>query len=225
MPGLLAQWLARLGEDVAGVSDTLFGDKAERQLDHDIRHVDDALHVARADLAAAKARRIVAGRHEQELRAQIADATTQAEKALRTRRRTQAQAAAERIVALQALRDEAQAHAAALQAHEAALAHAIEQGEHQLRRLKQQVDILRASASLQRAQASVARRQAGPAPHPEPALAPARRARQRKAASGPESHGTSVSSTGAAGSAADEVLERIAKRMKPKSPHTSTPKR
>ena len=61
MPGLLAQWLARLGEDVAGVSDALFGDRAERQLDHDIRHVDDALHVARADLTAAKARRIVAG--------------------------------------------------------------------------------------------------------------------------------------------------------------------
>jgi phage shock protein A len=225
MPGLLSQWLARLGEDVAGMSDALFGDKVERQLDHDIRGIDDALHRARADLAATKARRIVAGQREREPVARIAELTTQAEQALRSRKRTQAHAAAQRIVTLQAVRDQEHAQVVALLAQESALAHAIEQGEYQLRRLKHQVDILRASASLQRAQASVARRQATDTPHPEPAMASARRARQRKAAGGPESHGAPVSPKRATGSAADEVLERIARRMKPKVPHTPTPKR
>ena len=45
MAGLLGQWLARLGEDVAGVSDALFGDGVERQLDQEIRGIDDALGV------------------------------------------------------------------------------------------------------------------------------------------------------------------------------------
>lgn len=225
MPGLLSQWLARLGEDVAGMSDALFGDKVERQLDHEIRGIDDALHRARADLAATKARRIVASQRERESVARIAELTAQAEQALRSRKRAQAHAAAERIVSLQGLRDEEHSQVAALQAQESALAHVIEQGEYQLRRLKHQADILRASASLQRAQASVARRQATDTPHPEPAMAPARRARQRKTADGPESHGTPVSTKGATGRDADEVLDRIAKRMKPKVPHTPTPKR
>ena len=101
----------------------------------------------------------------------------------------------------------------------------LEQGEYQLRRLKHQVDILRASASLQQAQASVARRQSAHAAHPEPAMAPAQRARQRKAGGGPESRATPVPPKDIAGDAADDVLERIAKRMKPKVPHTPTPKR
>ena len=225
MPGLLSQWLARLGEDVAGMSDALFGDKVERQLDHEIRGIDDTLHRARADFAAIKAQRIVAGQRERESVARIAELTTQAEQALRSRKRVQAHEVAERIVVLQALRDEEHAQVAALQAQESALAHVIEQGEYQLRRLKHQADILRASASLQRAQASVARRQATDTPHPEPAMAPARRARQRKAAGGPESPGVHVSPRDTPGSAADEVLERIAKRMKPKVPHTPIPKR
>ena len=225
MPGLLSQWLARLGEDVAGMSDALFGDKVERQLDHEIRGIDDTLHRARADFAAIKAQRIVAGQRERESVARIAELTAQAEQALRARKRVQAHEVAERIVVLQALRDEEHAQVAALQAQESALAHVIEQGEYQLRRLKHQADILRASASLQRAQASVARRQATDTPHPEPAMAPARRARQRKTAGGPESHRAPVSPKGATGCAADDVLERIAKRMKPKVPHTPTPKR
>ena len=225
MSGLLGQWLAKLGEDVAGMSDALFGDKVERQLDQDIRDLDDTLHRVRADLATTKARRIVAAQRERESIARIAELTAQAEQALRARKRTQAQDAAERIVATQAECDLEHAQVAALRAQESALAHAIEQAEYQLRRLKHQVDILRASASLQRAQASVARRQASDTPHPEPALAPARRARQRKAEGGPDPHAAPVSPRGATASAADEVLARIAKRMKPNVPHTSTPKR
>ncbi len=225
MAGLLGQWLARLGEDVAGVSDALFGDRVERQLDQDIRGIDDALHRVRADIASTKASRIVARQREQELRTRIAGLTTQAEQALRTRKRTQAREVAERIVALQALCDEEHAQASALLDREAELAHVLEQGEHQLRRLKHQVDILRASASLQQAQASVARRQSADTAHPEPAMAPAHRARQRKATSGPESRATPVSPKAAGENAADEILERIAKRMKPKSPHTPPSKR
>ena len=225
MASLLAQWLARLGEDVAGVSDALFGDRVERQLDQDIRGIDDALHRTRADIAATKARRIVAGQREQELRTHMTELTTQAEQALRARKRTQAREVAERIVALQALRDEQHAHAKSLLDQEAGLAHALEQGEYQLRRLKHQVDILRASASLQQAQASVARRQSAHAGHPEPAMAPAQRARQRKAGGGPESRATPVPPKDIAGDAADDVLERIAKRMKPKVPHTPPSKR
>ena len=225
MSGLLGQWLARLGEDVAGVSDALFGDRVERQLDQDIRGIDDALHGIRNDIAATKARRIVSGQREQELRTRIAELTTQAEQALRARKRTQAREVAQQIVALQALRDEQHAHVKSLLDQEAGLAHAHEKGEYQLRRLKHQVDTLRASASLQQAQASVARRQATKTPHPEPAMAPARRARQRKATGGPESRATPVSPREAAGDAADELLERIAKRMKPKTPHTPPSKR
>lgn len=225
MSGLLGQWLARLGEDVAGVSDALFGDRVERQLDQDIRGIDDALHRVRADIASAKASRIVARQREQELRTRIAELTTQAENALRGRKRTQAREAAERIVALQALCDEEHVQASALLGREAELAHVLEQGEHQLRRLKHQVDILRASASLQQAQASVARRQSAETAHPEPAMASARRARQRKAASGPESRATPVSPNMPGEHAAEEILERIAKRMKPKSPHTPPSKR
>ena len=225
MSGLLGQWLARLGEDVAGVSDALFGDRVERQLDQDIRGIDDALHGIRNDLAATKARRIVAGQREQELRTRIAEITTQAEQALRARKRVQAREAAERIVALQPAFDDAQDQVATLKAREAELAHVLEQGDHQLRRLKHQVDILRASASLQQAQASVARRQLADTAHPEPAMAPAQRARQRKAADGPESRATPVSPKTAGENAADEILQRIAKRMKPKSPHTAPSKR
>ena len=225
MAGLLGQWLARLGEDAAGVSDALFGDRVERQLDQDIRGIDDTLHRVRADIASTKASRIVARQREQELRTRITELTSQAEQALRARKRMQAREAAERIVALQAHCDEAHAQARSLLDREAELAHVLEQGEYQLRRLKHQVDILRASASLQQAQASVARRQSAETPHPEPAMAPARRARQRKAAGGPESRATPVPSMEAAGDAADDVLERIAKRMKPKVPHTPTPKR
>ncbi|GHB98891.1 PspA/IM30 family protein [Thermomonas carbonis] len=223
MSGLLAQWLARLGEDVAGVSDALFGDKAERQLDQDIRDLDDALHRVRADIATAKAARIAADQHTQDLRTRITALTAQAEQALRTRKRSQAREAAERIVVLQAHRDEEHARANSLQAREAELAHVLEQGEHQLRRLKHQVDTLRASASLQQAQASVARRQSTDTP--EPALASAQRARQRKATSGPDSRATAVSPKEATANAADQILERIAKRIKPKAPSPSTAKR
>jgi phage shock protein A len=225
MPGLLGQWLARLGEDVAGVSDALFGDRVERQLDQDIRGIDDALHRVRADIASTKASRIVARQREQELRTRIAELTTQAEQALRVRKRTQAREAAESIVALQALCDEEHAQASLLLDREAELARMLEQGEHQLRRLKHQVDILRASASLQQAQASVARRQSADTAHPEPAMAPAHRAKQRKAAGGPESPAASVRAKAAGENAADEILERIAKRMKPKTPHTPPSKR
>jgi len=220
MAGLLGQWLARLGEDVAGVSDALFGDRVERQLDHDIRGIDDALHQVRADIASAKASRIVARQREQELRTQIADLTAQAERALRGRRRAQAREAAERIVALQVLCHEEHAQVQALQVREAELAHVLEHGEHQLRRLKHQVDILRASASLQQAQASVARRRSAETAHPEPAMAPAHRARQRKAVDGPVSRATPVPPKTAGDNAADDILERIARRMKQKSTHT-----
>ena len=225
MSGLLGQWLARLGEDVAGVSDALFGDKVERQLDQDIRDLDDTLHRVRADIAGTKAARIVGEQHEQDLRTRIAALTAEAEQALRTRKRTQAREAAERIVALQSHRDEERERAKSLQAREAELAHVLEQGEHQLRRLKHQVDTLRASASLQQAQASVARRRSTETAHPEPALAPAQRARQRKATGGPDSRATPVSPKEAAGDAADQVLERIARRIKPKAPSPSTAKR
>ena len=224
MSGLLGQWLARLSEDVAGVSDALFGDRVERQLDQDIRDLDDTLHRVRAEIAAAKAARIVGEQHAHDLRTRIAALTAQAEHAMRTRKRVQAREAAERIVALQAHLDEERLRAKSLQVREAELVHVLEQGEHQLRRLKHQVDTLRASASLQQAQASVARRRSTETAHPEPALVPAQRARQRRAASGPDSRVPPVSSSDA-GDAADDVLERIARRIKPKAPSPSTPKR
>jgi hypothetical protein len=54
---------------------------------------------------------------------------------------------------------------------------------------------------------------------------PAQRARQRRAASGPDSRATPVSPKEAERDAADALLERIARRIKPKAPSPSTPKR
>lgn len=222
MAGLLAQWLARLGEDVAGMSEALLGDKVERQLDQDIRDIDDALHRARAEAASAKARRIVASELEREQRTRIAELTRQAEQALRSRKRSQARTIAEQIAALDPLHAETKEQLQSLQQRETELAHVIEHGEHQLRRLKHQIDTLRASASLRQAQATVARRRATDTP--EPALEPAQRARKRKTG-GPESRPADVSSGDAGESAVDDILERIAKRIKPKASSPSSPKR
>lgn len=212
MPETLKLLFKRIQDGMEGLADAVLGERAERLLDDEIRTVDDALHRARGEHAAAKARRIANEQHLAASTAQLATAEARVESALRQRRTQQARAAAEQVVRLQERREEWIRQARVLATQEQQLAHAAEQLEGRLRRLKHQLDILRASISLQRAQATVARRQPGEAPHPEPAFASAQRMKRRGAAGA-----GAVENDRTAASAADPaqaVLARAEKRIK-----------
>ena len=213
MPDALKCLFKRIQDGMEGVADAVLGERAERLLDSEIRTVDDGLHAARGDHAAAKARRIANEQRQAELAADIATAEAKVESALRQRRATQAHAAATDVVRLQARRDELVAQGRDLAAQEHQFAHASEQLEGRLRRLKHQLDILRASNSLQRAQATVARRQPGEATYPEPAFASAQRMKRRTG--GPSVAGTIKGETSAATTSdpAQAVLARAQKRI------------
>lgn len=211
MPETLKLLFKRIQDGMEGLADAVLGERAERLLDDEIRTVDDALHRAHGEHAAAKARRIANEQHLAASTAQLATAEARVESALRQRRTQQARTAAEQVVRLQEQRDEWIRHARDLAAQEQQFAHVAEQLEGRLRRLKHQLDLLRASISLQRAQATVARRQPGEAPHPEPAFASAQRMKRRGA-------GTAAREAGAprmpAEDPAQAVLARAEKRIK-----------
>ena len=57
MPDALKSLFKRIQDGMEGVADAVLGERAERLLDSEIRTVDDGLHAARGDHAAAKARR------------------------------------------------------------------------------------------------------------------------------------------------------------------------
>jgi phage shock protein A len=213
MPDALKSLFKRIQEGMEGVADAVLGERAERLLDGEIRAVDDSLHAARGEHAAAKARRIANEQRQAELAADIATTEAKVESALRQRRATQAHAAANDVVRLQDRREELIVQGRDLAAQEHQLAHAGEQLEGRLRRLKHQLDILRASSSLQRAQATVARRQPGEAPYPEPAFASAQRMKRR--AGSPSAAGTAKgeTSTAATNDPAQAVLARAQKRI------------
>ncbi|WFC41653.1 PspA/IM30 family protein [Pseudoxanthomonas sp. SE1] len=180
MPDTLKTLFKRIQEGMEGLAGAVMGDRAERLLDDEIRAVDDALHGARGEHAAAKARRVANEQHQAALATRIGEAEAKVEAALRQGRTTQARTAADDAVRLQAERSQRMEEGQDLAAHERQFAHVVEQLEGRLRRLKHQLDILRASNSLQRAQATVARRQPGEAPYPEPAFASAARMKQRR---------------------------------------------
>ena len=205
-------------DDIEGLGDAVFGDRTERLLDDEIRGVDERLHDARNRHAAAKARRIDAQQHAQQLKGDLRDAEAEVEAQLKRRRTSAARDAAGIVVRLQAQLAELQADASEMDAQEAKFAQLQSQLEHRLRRLKHQLDTHRATASLQRAQATVARRQPGDAPYPEPAPVSAQRMRR------PARPGTDATQADAApGTAAAnddpvaEVIARIARRIKPRS--------
>ena len=210
-------------DDIEGLGDAVFGDRAERLLDDEIRGVDELLHNTRNDHAAAKARRIDAQQHAQRLKAEIRAAEAEVEAQLKRRRSTAARDAAGDVVRLQSQLAEMQADATEMDAQEAKFAQLQSQLEHRLRRLKHQLDTHRATASLQRAQAAVARRQPGDAPYPEPAPASAQRMR-RPARAG--AHATQADAarpdTARNDDPVAEVIDRIARRIKPRAA-TSTP--
>lgn len=214
MPDTLKTLFKRIQEGMEGLAGAVLGDRAERLLDEEIRAVDDALHAARAEHAAAKARRIAGERHQAALAADIAEAEAKVEAALRQDRTAQARAAADDVVRLQARRGERAAEGRELAAQERQFAHVLEQIEGRLRRLKHQLDILRAANSLQRAQATVAKRQPGEAPHPEPAFASAARMKQRRPRTGGQSaDGRGKGPAKAATDPAQAVLARARKRI------------
>lgn len=210
-------------DDIEGLGDAVFGDRAERLLDDEIRGVDELLHNTRNEHATAKARRIDAQQHAQQLKAGIREAEAEVEAQLKRRRSTAARDAAGEVVRLQSQLAEMQADAVEMEAQEAKFAQLQSQLEHRLRRLKHQLDTHRATASLQRAQAAVARRQPGDAPYPEPAPASAQRMRRgaRPDTNGTQADGTRTE-TAAYDDAVADVIERIAKRIKPKSTNTSS---
>ena len=213
MPDTLKTLFKRIQEGMEGLAGAVMGDRAERLLDEEIRAVDDALHGARGEHAAAKARRVANEQHQAALATRIGETEAKVESALRQGRTTQARAAADDVVRLQAQRSQRLEEGHELAAQERQFQHVVEQLEGRLRRLKHQLDILRASNSLQRAQATVAKRQPGDALYPEPAFASAARMKQRRApvlgsgSSGPGKR------TKAAGDPAQAVLDRARKRI------------
>lgn len=213
MPDALRSLFKRIQDGMEGVADAVLGERTERLLDGEIRSVDDGLHAARGDHAAAKARRIANEQRQAELAADIASAEAKVESALRQRRATQAHAAATDVVRLQERREELVDRGRDLAAQEHQLAHASEQLEGRLRRLKHQLDILRASNSLQRAQATVARRQPGEAPYPEPAFASAQRMKRRAGSTSTTTATKGQAGAPAANDPAQAVLARAQKRI------------
>lgn len=181
MPDTLKTLFKRIQEGMEGLAGAVMGDRAERLLDEEIRTIDDALHGARGEYATAKARRVANEQHQAALAVRIGETEAKVEAALRQGRATQARAAADDVVHLQAERSQRMDEGQDLVTHERQFAHVVEQLEGRLRRLKHQLDILRASNSLQRAQATVARRQPGDALYPEPAFASAARMKRRRA--------------------------------------------
>ena len=213
MPDTLKTLFKRIQEGMEGLAGAVMGDRAERLLDEEIRAVDDALHGARGEHAAAKARRIASEQHQAALAARISEREAKVEAALRQSRATQARKAADEVVHLQTERGQRMTEGQELATQERQFAHVVEQLEGRLRRLKHQLDILRASNSLQRAQATVARRQPGDAQYPEPAFASAARMKQRRA----PAQGNAVASQGKNSKVADDpaqaVLDRARKRI------------
>lgn len=213
MPDTLKTLFKRIQEGMEGLAGAVMGDRAERLLDEEIRAIDDALHGARGEHAAAKARRVANDQHQAALTARIGEIEAKVEAALRQGRATQARAAADDVVRQQAERSQRMEEGQDLATQERQFAHVVEQLEGRLRRLKHQLDILRASTSLQRAQATVARRQPGDALYPEPAFASAARMKQRRA----PAQGSSAASQGrnrkAEADPAQAVLDRARKRI------------
>jgi len=213
-------------DDLEGLGDAVFGDRAERLLDGEIRNVDQLLHRTRGEHATARARRIDAQQSAQRTKLALREAETTVESLLARRRTGAAREAAGEVVRLQAQLAELQADAAEMELHEARFAQLQSQLKHRLRRLKHQLDTHRATASLQRAQAAVARRQPGDAPYPEPAPASAQRMRRAgRAAAGDIPVGAPPPVAMAALSdPVDGVIERIGRRIKQRS-RTTTPPR
>lgn len=213
MPDTLKTLFKQIQEGMEGLAGAVMGDRAERLLDEEIRAIDDALHGARGEHAAAKARRVANDQHQAALTARIGEIEAKVEAALRQGRATQARAAADDVVRQQAERSQRMEEGQDLATQERQFAHVVEQLEGRLRRLKHQLDILRASTSLQRAQATVARRQPGDALYPEPAFASAARMKQRRA----PAQGSSAASQGrnrkAEADPAQAVLDRARKRI------------
>ena len=213
MPDTLKTLFKRIQEGMEGVADAVLGDRAERLLDEEIRAIDDALHGARGEHAAAKARRVANEQHQAAITARIGEAEARVETALKQGRVTQARTAADQVVHLEAERSQRMHEGHVLGTQERQFAHVVEQLECRLRRLKHQLDILRASNRLQRAQATVARRQPGDALYPEPAFASAARMKQRRV----PIEGTSVTGQRKHRKTADDpaqaVLDRARKRI------------
>ncbi|WP_296282161.1 PspA/IM30 family protein [Pseudoxanthomonas sp.] len=213
MPDTLKTLFKRIQEGMEGLAGAVMGDRAERLLDEEIRAVDDALHGARGEHAAAKARRVANEQHQAALATRIGETEAKVESALRQGRTTQARAAADDVVRLQAQRSQRLEEGHELAAQERQFQHVVEQLEGRLRRLKHQLDILRASNSLQRAQATVAKRQPGDALYPEPAFASAARMKQRRAPVQGSGSSAPGKRTKAAGDPAQAVLDRARKRI------------
>lgn len=213
MPDTLKTLFKRIQEGMEGVADAVLGDRAERLLDEEIRTIDDALHGARGEHAAAKARRVANEQHQAAITTRIGEAEARVEALLKQGRATQARTAADQVVRLEAERSQRVHEGHELAAQEREFAHVVEQLEGRLRRLKHQLDILRASNRLQRAQATVARRQPGDALYPEPAFASAARMKQRRAPAEATSIAAQDTRRKTADDPAQAVLDRARKRI------------
>lgn len=209
MSGQLKRLVSTVRGGVTELGNAVFGDKAMRLLDEQIRDSGDALHQARADLDVAKARRIHAEDELATIRNTLAKQEAAVAAQLASSKPRQARTAAETVVATETRMQEAKAVFTDHQRIESQLAQAVQQLQDQLRRLHHQADLLRATDSLQRAQASVAKRQPGPEPHPEPATASAHR---KKAAARKTARAGKSKRTTPAIESVDDVIARIGRR-------------
>ena len=106
MPDTLKTLFKRIQEGMEGVADAVLGDRAERLLDEEIRTIDDTLHGARGEHAAAKARRVANEQHQAAITIRIGEAEARVEALLKQGRATQARTAADQVVRLEAERSQ-----------------------------------------------------------------------------------------------------------------------
>lgn len=225
MADTLRNIFRRLQDGVGELGDALLGDRAERALDQEIRDIDRALHDARADEAEIKVRRVRAENLAAELRQSRGGLEDEVAALLRRRRRTAAREQAARLVEIDERIAEFDLQATEARRSEQQIHHLIEQLEHRLRRAKHQVGTLRAAASIERAQAAVARRGTVDAQHPESALAPANRLRNRGGAGGTRETGEKSNKVSTPREQAiDQAMERLAAKAGKRPARRTRPK-
>jgi phage shock protein A len=174
----LTRIFGRVREQLAELGESIAGSQAQRELDEEIRGMDERLREWRASLAAFQANRFTTQERVEAAEAAIAQREAQALASLQAGKHALAREVAAAIVQLEERRDDEIAALSRIDEHIVQMRHLIGQGENGLRRLQQQLDTLRAAETVQRAQESVVGRQPGIA-RPQTAIESLLRARRR----------------------------------------------
>lgn len=222
----LARIFGRVREQLAELTESIAGNQAQRELDEDIRGIDERVRELRVGLASLQAKRVTAQERIEVAVASILQREAQAMATLGAGKDALAREVASAIVQLEQVRDEELAFVLQLDAQIAQMRLLVEHGENSLRRLQHQLDVLRAAETVQRAQETIASRQQGEMPLPQTAVESLLRARRQQAATETPDEGGSRTDAAAdldarlqaAGidardARAQLVLDRIGQRM------------